>query len=92
MNINEIVLTENEIDAEYGKLSPTELITVEISASELQVLAEAMMVANKACSLATAKKMVRWENAPCEDHWKKIIPRRDCVQCQNEVKKLLEAG
>ncbi|KKK89887.1 hypothetical protein LCGC14_2728610 [marine sediment metagenome] len=47
---------------------------------------------DNACSLETVKKYHKWENEPCADHWKKIIPRKDCIQCQGELSKLLEEG
>ncbi len=45
-----------------------------------------------AISLETAKKYHKWLDEPCTEHWKRIIPHRDCVQCQRELSKLLEEG
>ena len=81
-DINKLVLTKKQIKEAIDERSDKEGLsrtTIYFFGSE-------------AVSLATVKKVVGWENEPCADHWKKIIPRRDCLLCQQEIKKLLGEG
>lgn len=51
---------------------------------------EAELAAFDEISLATVKKVFKWGDEPCTEHWKRIIPHRDCLLCQKEIEKELK--
>ncbi len=85
--LDKLVLTQEEIDAEFDKLAPTV-----VGDNIFEILAGEITIASQAISLATVKKYRKWENEPCQEHWKRIIPHKDCLQCQEEITKALKEG
>ena len=85
MNIDKLVLTTEKmqgiVGGIYHKANETEppkpVLEMDIA---------------EAISLATVKKVLKWMDEPCTEHWKRIIPHRDCVRCQQELCKILEEG
>ena len=80
IDIDKLVLTPEELDElfrEYEKEHSYEEGTWE-----------------KAISLATVKKVVEYGDETCRDHQisNNIQRRRECKQCQQEIKQALEEG
>lgn len=88
MDIDKLVLTKGEIK-EAVKWYSKNIINKMLVYSDGILCGDAR---DEAISLATVKKVFKWGDEPCTEHWKRIIPHKDCVQCQQEIKKALEEG
>ncbi len=102
MNIDELVLTKEE--CEKARLINSKVMAELVHkaqqfANENLSVPEAYrlklsqltgQLSGQQVSCATVKKVFEWGDEPCTEHWKRIIPHKDCLLCQKEIKKALK--